>query len=31
MPTSPVLVQTETLCEAKDARVADAFRTLGAD
>ena len=28
MRTSPVRVQTETLCEAKDANVADAFRTL---
>jgi DNA-binding NarL/FixJ family response regulator len=28
MRTSPVLVETESLCEAKDADVADAFRTL---
>ena len=28
MRTRPVLVQTESLCEAKDAHVADAFRTL---
>jgi DNA-binding CsgD family transcriptional regulator len=28
MPTSPTLFQTETLSEAKDTRVADAFRTL---
>jgi DNA-binding CsgD family transcriptional regulator len=28
MRTSPVLVQTESLCESKDSHVADAFRTL---